>query len=57
MTSAGYKDGQWYDVGFWRLNLNNPTEIMAPINLIDEVKGTSTFTKTVTYGEQFLKLS
>ena len=57
MTNAGYKDGQWYDVGFWRLNLNNPTEIMAPISLIDEVKGTSTFTKTVTYGEQFLKLS
>ena len=57
MTNAGYKDGQWYDVGFWRINLNNPTEFMAPIILIDKVRETSTFTKTVTYGEQFLKLS
>jgi L-amino acid N-acyltransferase YncA len=57
MTNAGYKDGEWYDVGFWRLNLNHPTEIMAPINLIDTVRETSTFTEMVTYGEQFLKLS
>ncbi|PZC43611.1 MAG: phosphinothricin acetyltransferase [Chloroflexi bacterium] len=57
MTNAGYKDGEWYDVGFWRLNLNHPTEIMEPINLIDSVRKTSTFTEMVTYGEQFLKLS
>ena len=57
MLDAGYKDGQWYDVGFWRVTLNNPNDKMSPILAIGEIGKNATFIKAVASGEQFLKLN
>ena len=56
MLDAGYKDGQWYDVGFWRVNLNNPNEEISPVFPIGEMEKSKTFKNAVASGEQFLKL-
>ena len=57
MTNAGYKDGHWYDVGFWRLKLSDASENILPIKSIDELKSKRCFKNSVVFGEQFLKLS
>ncbi|MED5428540.1 MAG: GNAT family N-acetyltransferase [Chloroflexota bacterium] len=57
MLNAGYKDGKWYDVGFWRVNFNNLDEKMAPVSLVSEVEKNGPFIKAVVSGEQFLKLN
>ena len=57
MTNAGYKDGQWYDVGFWRIKLSDVTENTLPIKSVDELRSMNYFKNSVAFGEQFLKLS
>ena len=57
MTNAGYKDGQWYDVGFWRIKLSDVTEDTLPIKSVDELRSMNYFKNSVAFGEQFLKLS
>ena len=57
MLDAGYKDGQWYDVEFWRVTLNNPNDKMSPVLTIGEIGKSATFIKAVASGEQFLKLN
>ena len=57
MTNAGYKDGQWYDVGFWRIKLSDITENTLPIKSVDELRSMNYFKNSVAFGEQFLKLS
>ena len=57
MTNAGYKDGQWYDVGFWRINLSDTSENTLPIIPVDELRSMNYFKNSVAFGEQFLKLS
>ena len=57
MADAGHKDGRWYDVGFWRLKLNDASEKTLPIKSVDELKSKNCFKNSVVFGEQFLKLS
>ena len=57
MTNAGYKDGQWYDVGFWRIKLSDVTGDTLPIKSVDELRSMNYFKNSVAFGEQFLKLS
>ena len=57
MTNAGHKDGQWYDVGFWRIKLSDVTEDTLPIKSVDELRSMNYFKNSVAFGEQFLKLS
>ena len=57
MIDAGYRDGRWYDVGFWRLNFSQAIEDKLALYSIDEVKETANFSKALTYGTQFLTLT
>ncbi len=57
MADAGYKDGRWYDVGFWRLKLSDASEDTLPIKSVDELRSMNYFKNSVAFGEQFLKLS
>lgn len=57
MTNAGYKDGQWYDVGFWRIKLSDVTGDTLPIKSVDELRSMNYFKNSVAFGEQFLKFS
>jgi len=56
MVDAGYKDGQWYDVGFWRVHLNNTDQEISPVFPISEMEKSVIFKRAVSSGEQFLKL-
>ena len=56
MLNAGYKDGQWYDVGFWRVNFNNPDEEMSPVLSVVGMEKSEIFIKAIASGEQFLNL-
>ena len=56
MVDAGYKDGRWYDVGFWRVTLNNTDEEISPVFPISDMEKSVPFKRAVSIGEQFLKL-
>lgn len=54
--NAGFKDGEWHDVGHWERTLQPHETSPSPPTPLDELRGSADYNTALTTGEAFLRL-